>query len=93
MATAPSGDYRFGYNHDEMERLGVQHRVWTEDNRRLLARAGFGDGLHLVNHLDRAAMGRMHADPFETTDLRQRIEQLRQGLGHGRVRHAFKTSS
>jgi len=48
MPTDPTDDYRFGYNHDEMERLGDQHRVWAEDNRRLLARAGFGDGATLL---------------------------------------------
>ena len=31
-----------------MERLGDQHRVWAEDNRRLLTRAGFGDGATLL---------------------------------------------
>jgi SAM-dependent methyltransferase len=44
MPTDPTDDYRFGYNRDEMERLGDQHRVWAQDNQRLLARAGFADG-------------------------------------------------
>ena len=43
------GDYRFGYSPEEIERLGDQHRVWTEDNQRLLARAGFGEGATLVD--------------------------------------------
>jgi ubiquinone/menaquinone biosynthesis C-methylase UbiE len=44
-----AGDYRFGYSPDEIERLGNQHRVWAEDNQRLLARAGFGEGATLVD--------------------------------------------
>jgi hypothetical protein len=31
-------EYRFGYSPEELKRLGNQHRVWTEDNRRFLAR-------------------------------------------------------
>jgi ubiquinone/menaquinone biosynthesis C-methylase UbiE len=49
MPTDHSNDYRFGYSRDEMERLGNQHRVWAEDNRRFLARAGFGEGATLVD--------------------------------------------
>lgn len=41
--------YRFGYSREEMERLEKQHRVWAEDNRRLLDRAGFGAGATLVD--------------------------------------------
>lgn len=44
-----TNDYRFGYSREEMERLENQHRVWAEDNRRLLARAGFGEGSTLVD--------------------------------------------
>jgi len=49
MPTGQANDYRFGYSRDEMERLGNQHRVWAEDNQRLLARAGFGAGETLVD--------------------------------------------
>jgi ubiquinone/menaquinone biosynthesis C-methylase UbiE len=49
MSTDTQNEYRFGYGRDEMERLGNQHRVWEEDNRRLLARAGFGAGATLVD--------------------------------------------
>ncbi|MCP4659012.1 MAG: methyltransferase domain-containing protein [bacterium] len=49
MPTDQANDYRFGYSRDEMDRLGNQHRVWAEDNRRLLARAGFGAGATLVD--------------------------------------------
>lgn len=44
-----TNDYRFGYSRKEMERLEKQHRVWAEDNRRLLARASFGEGSTLVD--------------------------------------------
>jgi len=42
-------DYLFGHSRDEMERLGHQHRVWAEDNRRFLDRAGFAAGATLVD--------------------------------------------
>ena len=41
-------DYRFGYDDDELARLGEQHRVWAEENQRLLERAGFGAGATVV---------------------------------------------
>jgi SAM-dependent methyltransferase len=41
--------YRFGYSWEEIERLEKQHRVWAEDNRRLIDRAGFGVGATLVD--------------------------------------------
>jgi SAM-dependent methyltransferase len=41
--------YRFGYTDDELARLGDQHRLWSEDNQRLLARAGFGAGETVVD--------------------------------------------
>jgi SAM-dependent methyltransferase len=49
MPTDHTNDYRFGYSREEMERLGNQHHVWAEDNRRFLARAGFGQGATLVD--------------------------------------------
>jgi len=42
-------DYRFGYSHDEIERLGHQHQVWAEDNRRFISRSGFSTGATLVD--------------------------------------------
>ncbi len=42
-------EYRFGYSQDEIERLGQQHHVWAEDNRRLISRAGFHKGATLVD--------------------------------------------
>jgi ubiquinone/menaquinone biosynthesis C-methylase UbiE len=41
--------YRFGYSREEMERLEYQHRVWAEENRRFIARAGFGEGATVVD--------------------------------------------
>jgi len=49
MPTDHTNDYPFGYNRNELERLGHQHRVWTEENRRFLARAGFGEGATVVD--------------------------------------------
>ncbi len=49
MPNDHTDDYRFGYSPDELERLGDQHRVWAEDNRRFLARAGFGEGATVVD--------------------------------------------
>ncbi len=49
MLTDHTKDYRFGYSRDEIERLGHQHRVWAEDNRCFLNRAGFGEGATLVD--------------------------------------------
>ena len=49
MPTDQTNEYRFGYSCEEMERLGKQHQVWAEDNRRFLARAGFGVGATLVD--------------------------------------------
>ncbi len=47
--TDQTNDYRFGYSREEMERLGNQHHVWAEDNRRLLDRAGFSAGVTLLD--------------------------------------------
>ena len=41
--------YPFGYGDEELRRLGEQHSVWEEENRRLLNRAGFGKGNTLVD--------------------------------------------
>jgi SAM-dependent methyltransferase len=41
--------YPFGYGDEELRRLGVQHRVWQEENQRLLSRAGFGEGNTVVD--------------------------------------------
>lgn len=49
MRTDKTKHYRFGYSCEEMERLRNQHRIWAEDNRRLLARTGFGAGATLVD--------------------------------------------
>lgn len=49
MRTDKTNHYRFGYSREEMERLRSQHGIWAEDNRRLLARAGFGAGSTLVD--------------------------------------------
>jgi hypothetical protein len=38
ILTDNTNEYRFGYSPEELKRLGNQHRVWTEDNRRFLAR-------------------------------------------------------
>jgi SAM-dependent methyltransferase len=42
-------EYRFGYSREEMERLEFQHRVWAEENRRFVARTGFGEGATVVD--------------------------------------------
>jgi len=42
-------EYRFGYSQDEIERLGQQHHVWAEDNRRFISRSGFSKGATLVD--------------------------------------------
>jgi len=41
--------YPFGYGDEELQRLGAQHRVWQDENERLLSRAGFGLGDTLVD--------------------------------------------
>ncbi|WP_300465107.1 methyltransferase domain-containing protein [Desulfobacula sp.] len=41
--------YRFGYTHEELERLKYQHQVWTKENQRFLSRAGFRTGGTLVD--------------------------------------------
>ncbi len=41
--------YRFGYSWEEIVRLEMQHRVWAEDNRRLIDRSGFSAGATLVD--------------------------------------------
>ena len=49
MRTDKTEHYRFGYSCEEMERLRNQHRIWADDNRRLLDRAGFDAGATLVD--------------------------------------------
>jgi len=47
--TELTNEYRFGYSREDLVRLGIQHRVWSQDNHRLIARAGFGKGATLVD--------------------------------------------
>lgn len=42
-------EYRFGYTHEELERLRYQHQVWAKENQRFLSRAGFSTGATLVD--------------------------------------------
>jgi SAM-dependent methyltransferase len=49
MAASDGQRYPFGYGDEELRRLGVQHRVWHDENQRLLSRAGFGQGDTLVD--------------------------------------------
>lgn len=42
-------DYRLGYSDDEIRRLEDQHRLWREENRQLLHRAGFVAGATVVD--------------------------------------------
>jgi ubiquinone/menaquinone biosynthesis C-methylase UbiE len=49
MPTENRNSYRFGYSREEMERLENQHRVWSEENERFLARASFRKGATLVD--------------------------------------------
>lgn len=41
--------YPFGYGEDEIERLGVQHRVWAAESQSFLDRAGFREGDTVVD--------------------------------------------
>ncbi len=62
--TDPDG-YPFGYGDEELERLGDQHRVWDQENRRFLNRAGFKEGDTVVD---------LGCGPgFTTLDLAQRV--------------------
>ncbi len=57
--------YPFGYRDQELERLGNQHRVWQDENRRLMSRAGFQEGDTLVD---------LGCGPgFTTLDLARRV--------------------
>jgi len=49
MSATDRRAYPFGYADEELQRLGEQHRVWQEENQRLLRRAGFGEGDTLVD--------------------------------------------
>jgi SAM-dependent methyltransferase len=49
MSASDTRSYPFGYGPAELRRLGIQHRAWEADNRRLLARAGFREGDTLVD--------------------------------------------
>jgi SAM-dependent methyltransferase len=49
MSASDGQLYPFGYADDELRRLGVQHRVWHEENQRFLSRAGFSQGDTLVD--------------------------------------------
>jgi ubiquinone/menaquinone biosynthesis C-methylase UbiE len=42
-------EYRFGYTHDELERLRYQHHVWAKENQQFISRAGFSTGETLVD--------------------------------------------
>lgn len=42
-------EYRFGYTHEEIDRLKFQHQVWTKENQRFISRAGFSTGATLVD--------------------------------------------
>jgi ubiquinone/menaquinone biosynthesis C-methylase UbiE len=49
MATDRAEGYRLGYSDEELERLEHQHRLWSDDNLRLLQRAGIGSGDTVVD--------------------------------------------
>jgi len=50
LASANETDeYRFGYTHEELERLRYQHHVWAKENQRFISRAGFSKGATLVD--------------------------------------------
>ena len=48
-STNEADEYRFGYTHEEIERLRYQHRVWARENQRFISRAGFSAGATLVD--------------------------------------------
>lgn len=49
MSATDDQPYPFGYGDEELLRLEEQHRVWQDENQRLLSRAGFGLGDTLVD--------------------------------------------
>ena len=49
MSATDDQRYPFGYCDEELQRLEEQHRVWQQENQRLLSRAGFGQGDTLVD--------------------------------------------
>ena len=44
-----TNEYQYGYSREELQRLGEQHQVWAQDNRRFLDRAGFKPGAFIVD--------------------------------------------
>jgi SAM-dependent methyltransferase len=48
-STCETDRYRFGYTHEELERLRYQHQVWAKENQRFISRAGFSTGETLVD--------------------------------------------
>jgi len=48
-STNLSDEYRFGYTHEELERLRYQHHVWAKENQHFISRAGFSMGDTLVD--------------------------------------------
>jgi SAM-dependent methyltransferase len=48
-STNETDEYRFGYTHEEIERLRYQHQVWAKENQRFISRAGFSTGATLVD--------------------------------------------
>jgi SAM-dependent methyltransferase len=48
-ALASTNDYRFGYSHEEIERLRYQHHVWAKENQLFISRAGFNTGETVVD--------------------------------------------
>jgi ubiquinone/menaquinone biosynthesis C-methylase UbiE len=44
-----ASQYRFGYRHEEIERLRYQHHVWAKENHQLISRAGFSTGETVVD--------------------------------------------
>jgi len=48
-STNETDEYRFGYTHEEIERLRFQHQIWAKENQRFISRAGFSTGATLVD--------------------------------------------
>ena len=48
-STNGTDEYRFGYTHEEFERLRYQHQFWAKENQRFISRAGFDTGATLVD--------------------------------------------
>lgn len=90
-----TGDYVLGTGDEEIERLGLQHRVWRARMHDAWARAGFAAGQHLIDigcgpgyaTMDLASLTGPAGRVTAIDRSRHFLDAIRTGLSRGHIDH------